>query len=169
MNGSARGHLRAAPQRWWSSVYDVDGSVTATMDFGTLREDGRIAVGDETYRIAREGAWVVRPDARPDAEPLVSADKPSAWQDTVHTVAGDRNVTLRRPSIWRSRFELWEGDSRVGEVTGSDWSSTVEADVPAGLDDLAALTVLWTAVLLQRRHMMMALVPVFVAVIVSTS
>lgn len=169
MNGSARGHLRATPQRWWSSVYDVEGSVSATMAFGSLRENGRIAVGDEVYRITREGAWVVRPDARPDAEALVRADKPSAWRDTVHVVAGNRNLTLRRTSAWRSSYELWEGDSRSGEITGSDWSSTIEADVPAGLEGLTALTVLWMVALLQRRQMMATLVPIFVAVVVSTS
>ena len=125
--------MQIVPRRWYSWDYTVmrGDRTVAVLDLAAWRERAEIVVGDVTHRVFREramsGDFIIEGSGRE----MARATKPSAFRDTMIVHYGGHDYTLRKPSVWRRRFVLMDGERQIGSIApDSAWSRQATTDLP---------------------------------------
>jgi len=99
------------PKRWysWDDTLKSGDRTVAVLDVASWRVRGEIVIGDVTHHVFREGAMSGDFIIEAGGRELARATKPSAFRDTIIVHYGRRDLTLRKPSVWRRAFALMDG------------------------------------------------------------
>jgi hypothetical protein len=146
--------LHVTPKSWFSphfSVSDGDG-VRATLEVAMLREAATLTIDGEEYRLYREG-WASGDFMLERNGALVAcATKPSALHSMFELAYEGRRYTLRRESLLRRDFGLYEHETRIGTLRpASIWSRAAEIDLPAELPLPVRIFIAWLMLLIWQR------------------
>jgi hypothetical protein len=133
--------LRARRRGVFRREYELStdaGPVTSLA--GGRRESCDFSLADKGYRIERVGRKQFRLLGPEGAVALAERQTGREW--TIQTSAG--NLTLAKPSIWRSHWEVLQGGTARGEIRHDGafkrtYSASVPADVPPARRDLHVL------------------------------
>ncbi|WP_133909033.1 hypothetical protein [Actinophytocola oryzae] len=136
--------LRARRRGFFKRVYEVssdDQPVTTLV--GGRRESCEFDIAGQGYRIERVNRRQFRLTG-PDGA-VATADRNSGREWAIHASSG--NLTLARPSIWRSRWEVRQRGTAKGEIRQDGmftktYSAGVPTDVPLPVTVLAFYVVL---------------------------
>jgi hypothetical protein len=126
-------------------VYSDDAQVTVLT--GARREGCEFTLPDAGYRVERDGRKrfvLTGPNGR-----VAAADRQSGREWTIQTAGG--NLTLAKPSIWRSGWEI--RGTTTGEIRQDGWfSRTYAADVPPDVPLPVAVFVLYVVLVIFERQ-----------------
>jgi hypothetical protein len=143
------------PRRWYSWDYTVvrNDRTVAVLDLASWRERATIVIGDVTHRVFREramsGDFIIEAGGRE----LARATKPSAFRDTIIVHYDGHDYTLRKPSVWRRRFVLMDGERQIGSIAPeSAWTRQASADLPHDWPVPIQAFVIWLVVILWKRE-----------------
>ena len=107
------GMLRARRRGFFKRVYEIssDGAAATSLQ-GGRREGCEFSLSGTGFRIERDGRkrfLLLGPDGR-----LATAERQTGREWAVRAATG--NLTLVKPSIWRSGWEVQQRGSRKGEI-----------------------------------------------------
>jgi hypothetical protein len=146
--------MRMVPRRWysWDFIVKRNDRTVAVLDLASWRERAKIVIGDVTHRVFREramsGDFIIEAGGRE----LARASKPSAFRDTMIVHYDGRDYTLRKPSVWRRRFVLLDGERQIGSIAPeSAWTRQATADLPQDWPVPIRAFVIWLVVILWKR------------------
>ncbi|HEX7071680.1 MAG TPA: hypothetical protein VF190_12780 [Rhodothermales bacterium] len=125
--------LVAVPKNILANDYHIerDGQRVAFLDTALFKRQGTIEIGGKLLRVERKG--LVRPDFKlylNDAE-IARAHKPAILRDAVRLQLGETECIIRRKHLFSRRFEVWNGEERIGEIAHIRWySNRARIDLP---------------------------------------
>ncbi len=141
------------PRRWYSWDFKVfeDDRPIAVIDRSWFREEGALVLEEAAYRVYRlgmaSGAFILEKDGFMVAE----ANKPHIYRNLFEIEYEGRTFTLR-PRWLRRRFDLYEGEARVGSIAPlNPFTRKATADLPGDLPLAVRVFILWLVLLLWKR------------------
>ncbi|MFL6122899.1 hypothetical protein [Actinophytocola sp.] len=140
--------LRARRRGFFRREYEVYADDTpVTVLTGARREGCEFTLSGAGFRVDRDGRrhfLLTGPDGR-----IATADRQSGREWTVRTAGGE--LTLAKPSIWRSDWEVRGAAS--GAIRQEGWfSRTYSADVPPDVPLPVAVFVLYVVLVIFERQ-----------------
>ncbi|MEZ4699326.1 MAG: hypothetical protein R2834_03265 [Rhodothermales bacterium] len=110
--------LHAEPKRLMSSDFVItrDGEEIALLDLKSMSEAGTLHIGDEEYRLGREGMMSGAFFLARGEQVVVKAEKPSAFRSEFVIHIGPTPITLRKVSMLGSGYELLHGEAVIGHI-----------------------------------------------------
>lgn len=145
--------LTAEPKSWlsWDFVILNDDEPLVEIDQAWFKEAGTVSINGVECRMYREsmmGDFVLEAAG----EPLVRADKPSAFYRAFDVTYDDRVFRLEAESALRRTFVLKEGDAVVGRIyPRSAFTRKATVDLPETLPIVVRVFMLWLVILLWKR------------------
>ncbi|MEM9555374.1 MAG: hypothetical protein AAGC60_14050 [Acidobacteriota bacterium] len=154
--------LEAVARGFLSRDYrvEVDGE-PIVLNVSSWRESARFTCDGQRFRVWREGfvSGAFRLDAENESTPIevtspavVTARKPSAFEEHFEVDWAGRIYSLRRLSFWRRDFGLFDGVEQVGTVRSTGWGRRFELDLPPSWPAKVQISLLWLVVLLWNRR-----------------
>jgi hypothetical protein len=147
--------LRASPAGWfsWNFILTEDGERLAEINLAWLREAGQLSVGEESYRVYREGIMSGTFVLEENGVILARADKPSALYRSFNVYCGDKVYVLEAESAFRRKFVLNCGGERVGSIypEGALTRKCV-VDLPEGIPLAVRTFIVWLVIILWKRE-----------------
>lgn len=146
--------LYARPKNWLSNTYllSEDGVPFADLKLAALREAATLHLDGEEYRLYREGWTSGDFILERNGAILARATKPSAFRHLFEVAYNSQRFILKRESVWRREFGLYDGATRIGTLAPeSVWSRTAVVDLPALLPLAVRVFMIWLMLLLWRR------------------
>jgi hypothetical protein len=146
--------MTLVPKHWCSwdfSLKDAFGLSWGEIGLSSWRERGSVTVGDQLYKVSRQG--LVGPFVlRGPSDELARAVKASAFRQEFTLTVEGRAYTLKRLSAWRREFALCVGDSRVGSVAPESWlTRRAQVNLPEEMPGWARAFVVWLTLLMWKR------------------
>jgi hypothetical protein len=143
--------LEAIPRHWYSWHYDLMEGVThlAEVRVSSWRDAGQLTVGQNTFRVYRQGLFKGAFLLESDASILAQAEKPSAFGRSLDIQHQGRHYILKTVSVFGRKLVLLDGSVEIGSRTIFGRRATVNLpeDLPAPLKAF----IVWLAVLLWKR------------------
>jgi hypothetical protein len=141
--------LRARRRGILKRVYEITSNgEAATSLLGGRRESCEFSLSGTGFRIERDGRkrfLLHGPDGR-----LATAERETGREWTVRAATG--NVTLVKPSIWRSGWEVRQRGSRKGDIRSEGvFRTTYTADIPADVPLPVAVFTLYVILVVFER------------------
>ncbi|MEX0892980.1 MAG: hypothetical protein WEB88_12505 [Gemmatimonadota bacterium] len=129
-----------------------DGQEVTLLDASAWRERAEVEIAGATCRLYREGltsgAFVIEYDG----VRLASATKPSAFRSAFDVDVRGRRFTLRKLSMWKRGFGLYEGGVPVGTIEPAKWYSKRSiVNLPTTLPLPARVFIFWLVTIVWRR------------------
>jgi hypothetical protein len=147
--------LRASPVGWfsWNFILTEDGERLAEINLAWLREAGQLSVGEESYRVYREGIMSGIFVLEKNGVILARADKPSALYRSFNVYCGDKVYILEAESAFRRKFVLSCGGDRVGSIypEGALTRKCI-VDLPEGIPLAVRTFIVWLVIILWKRE-----------------
>ena len=147
--------LEAVPTNIFSNNIRLEqqNELIGEVDLSPWREKARLELPEGTYTLRREGLWSGDYLLERDGNVLARAMRTSFFQCNFAVVLPNREVTLRKLSIWNRRFGLFDGDQQIGSVypTGV-FTRRSNIDLPADWPLASRIFVFWLAVLAWKRQ-----------------
>jgi hypothetical protein len=146
--------MTLVPNHWFSWDFRLKDSVG--MPWGEIalsswRERGSVTVGDQQYKVSRQGLVGPFVLAGPSGE-LARAVKESAFRQQFTLTVEGRTCTLKRLSAFRREFALCVGDTRLGSVAPEGWlTRRAQVDLPEDMPGWARAFVVWLTLLMWKR------------------
>jgi len=146
--------LKLVPKHWFSwefRLVDPVGMPWGEIALSSWRDRGSIAVGNQQYRVSRQGLLGPFVLEGPRGE-LAKAVKRSAFRQEFALAVEGREYTIKRLSAWRREVTLLNGDVRMGSVAPGSWF-TRRADVmlPEDMPAWVRAFVVWLTLLMWKR------------------
>jgi hypothetical protein len=142
--------LRARRRGVFRREYELStdaGPVTSLA--GGRRESCDFSLADKDYRIERVGRKQFRLLGPEGAVALAERQTGREW--TIQTSAG--NLTLAKPSIWRSHWEVLQGGTARGEIRHDGaFKRTYSASVPAAVPLPVAIFTFYVVLVIFERQ-----------------
>jgi hypothetical protein len=147
--------LRASPVGWfsWNFILTEAGERLAEINLAWLREAGQLSVGEESYRVYREGIMSGAFVLEKDGERLARAEKPSAVYRSFNVYFGDKVYVLEAESAFRRKFVLNCGGEPVGSIypEGALTRKCV-VDLPESIPLAVRTFIVWLVIILWKRE-----------------
>jgi hypothetical protein len=147
--------LRASPIGWfsWNFILSEDGERLAEINLAWLREAGQLSVGEESYRVYREGIMSGIFVLEKNGVILARADKPSALYRSFNVYCGDKAYTLEAESAFRRKFVLNCGGEPVGSIypEGALTRKCI-VDLPESIPLAVRTFIVWLVIILWKRE-----------------
>jgi hypothetical protein len=147
--------LRASPVGWfsWNFILSEDGERLAEINLAWLREAGQLSVGEESYRVYREGIMSGAFVLEKDGTKLARAEKPSALYRSFNVYCGDKVYILEAESAFRRKFVLNSGGERVGSIyPEGTLTRKCIVDLPEGIPLAVRTFIVWLVIILWKRE-----------------
>ena len=147
--------LRASPVGWfsWNFVLSDDGQRLAEINLAWLREAGQLSVGEDSYRVYREGVMSGSFVLEKDGVRLASAEKPSVLYRSFNIAFGGKVYTLEAESAFRRKFVLKNGTERVGSIYPEGaFTRKCIVDLPEQFPVPVSAFTLWLVIILWKRE-----------------
>jgi hypothetical protein len=129
-----------------------DGKAVGDMGRSLWRETAELDLDDGRYSFYRDhvigGDYVIEHKG----QTLARASKPSWWRSNLDVELFKRSVKLRRPSIFRRRFAVFEGGRRVGIINPGWITGRAKIDLPPDWTVLDRAFLFWLCSLMWRRQ-----------------
>ncbi len=136
---------------WDFSLKDAVGLSWGEISLSSWRERGSVTVGDQQYKVSRQGLFGPFVLSGPSDE-LARAVKASAFRQEFTLTVEGRTYTLKRLSAWRREFALCVGDSRIGSVAPEGWlTRSAQVNLPEDMPGWARAFVVWLTLLMWKR------------------
>jgi hypothetical protein len=141
--------LRARRRGFFKRVYEIssDGAAATSLQ-GGRREGCEFSLSGTYFRIERDGRkrfLLHGPDGR-----LATAERQTGREWAVRAATG--NLTLVKPSIWRSGWEVQQRGSRKGEIRSDGaFKSTYSAGIPADVPQPVAVFAFYVVLVIFER------------------
>jgi len=146
--------LEAVPKSLFSPDFRMleDGREVTVLDASAWRERAEIEIAGAACRLYRRGhmsgAFVIEYQE----VVLASATKPSAFRSAFDVDVRGRRFTLRKPSMWKRGFGLYEGGVPVGTIEPQKgYSKRSTLDLPTTLPLPARVFIFWLVTIIWRR------------------
>src|SRR5262244_1926475 len=147
--------LRATPVSWfsWNFLVSDEGAPVAEINLAWLREAGQLSVGEESYRVYREGVMSGAFILEKDGTRLAKAQKPSAVFRSFAVDYNGRRFTLEAESAFRRKFVLKDGEERIGSIfpEGALTRKCI-VDLPANIPLAVRVFMIWLVIILWKRE-----------------
>ena len=129
-----------------------NGKVVGEMERSLWRETAELHLDDGRYSLYRDqvigGDYVIEYNG----QILARATKPIWWRSNLDVELFKRSVKLRRPSILRRRFAVFEGTKRVGIINPGWLTGRAKIDLPLDWSVLDRVFLFWLCSLMWRRQ-----------------
>jgi len=129
-----------------------NGKIAGEMKGSLLREIADLELDDGTYSLYRDqvigGDYVLERKG----QILARATKPSWWRSDLDVELFKRSVKLRRPSIFKRRFGVFEGGRQVGIIYPGLFAGRAKIDLPSDWTVLDCVFLFWLCSLMWRRQ-----------------
>jgi hypothetical protein len=146
--------LTVIPSHWFSwdfRLEDASGVPWGHAAVSAWRERGSVAVGDQQFRVSRDGLAGPFVVVGPNGE-SANAEKASMFKQEFRVHVGGEEYTLRRVSWWQREFALTRGGARVGTIAAVSWfSRRATAQLPDDMPAWACAFAVWLTVLMWKR------------------
>ena len=86
------------------------------VDTSVWRDKARLELEDGTYQLSREGLCSGDFLLERNGNVVARATKPSALQNRFEVELPNRNLVLRKLSVFSRRFGLFEGEKQIGSI-----------------------------------------------------
>ena len=147
--------LEAAPRHFLSNDFVLRSSdrTIAELDVSAWRERAEFELEGVSYRLYREGfmsgAFVLE-----RAGVIVArAVKPSVFRARFELDIGGQAFTLRKASVFSSRFAVFAGDRQVGEIRRARlFTRRAILELPSEWSAAIQLFVFWLALVIWKRE-----------------
>lgn len=146
--------LTATPKNILAHDFHIqrDGEPVAFLDRALLRRKGVIEIEDARLSVQTDGFLHPEYTLLLDEKPVARAHKPSVVRDVIQLQLGDVTCEIRRKAWFSTRFYVWNGDQRIGEIARQHWYSwkarvELPDDWPLGLQ----IFVFWIVLLFWKR------------------
>jgi hypothetical protein len=147
--------LRASPIGWfsWNFILSEDGERLAEINLAWLREAGQLSVGEESYRVYREGIMSGAFVLEKDGVRLARAEKPSALYRSFNVAYDGKYYMLEAESAFRRKFVLKDGSEHVGSIypEGALTRKCI-VDLPEGIPLAVRTFIVWLVIILWKRE-----------------
>lgn len=149
--------LQTVRKGWFSNeteVFDDAGSLLATIDLSSWRENAKLEVAGKRY-LARHETWDREFALEGEGGQVVAvAEKPSAWKERFSLEYEGRRYELAKESAWGSAFVLSREDAGiVGSIRQKSlFGSEMVVDLPEELPIEVQMLVFWLTMILRRRQ-----------------
>jgi hypothetical protein len=141
--------LTAAPKRWLSwdyEVSDANGLHVGDARLSRWTATGAITVGDQMYRVWREGVFFGPILLFGSAGETARATRRRSLVRAVSIEYGGRVFLLKSPSLGFREMRLYEGEAEIGSaVPEGVFSRRAQFDLPESLPGELRLFVVWLA------------------------
>ena len=147
--------LQLVPQSWFAWNFDVleNDRPIAEIKTSSLRESGTISIDGPSYSAYREGLLSGDFILEQNGQPLVRAQKPSAFLNSFNVEHSGRSFTLQKESLIGRSFVLMEGNCQTGSIQAKGFlTRKADVDLPQDMPMPVRVFVLWLAILLWRRE-----------------
>jgi hypothetical protein len=128
------------------------GKVVGEMERSLWRETAELELDDGAYSFYRDqvigGDYVLERKG----QILARATRPSWWRSDLDVELFKRSVKLRRPSILRRRFGVFERGRRVGTINPAWLTGRAKIDLPPDWTLLDRVFLFWLCSLMWRRQ-----------------
>ena len=146
--------MTLVPKHWFSWDFRLKDSVGmpwGEIGLSSWRERGSVTVGDQQYKVSRQGLLGPFVLGGPSGE-LARAVKESAFRQEFTLTVEGRAYTLKRLSAWRREFALCVGDTRLGSVAPEGWlNRRAQVSLPEDMPGWARAFVVWLTLLMWKR------------------
>jgi hypothetical protein len=152
---TAASPLGLVPRRWYSWDFTLTSGdrTLAQFDLSSWREKGVVTIGGEEHRVYREGTVSGDFVIERGGQVLARAAKPSAFRSTIVITHAGGQYTLRKQSVWKRAFVLFEGDTSIGSLSPSSWLTRgATVNLPADWPLAVKTFVVWLAIILWKRE-----------------
>ena len=147
--------LEAIPTNIFSNNIRLEqqNELIGEVDLSPWREKARLELPEGTYTLRREGFCSGDYLLERDGNVVARATKTSIFQCNFEVMLPNREVTLRKLSIWNQRFGLFDGEKQIGSVyrTGI-FTRRSNIDLPADWSLASRIFVFWLALLTWKRQ-----------------
>lgn len=129
-----------------------DGKIVGELKGSLLRETADLELNDGTYSFYRDQIFGGDYVLEQKGQVIARATKPSWWRSDLDVELFKRSAKLRRPSILRRRFGVFEGGRQVGTIRPGWLSGRAQIDVPPDWALLDRVFLYWLCALMWRRQ-----------------
>ena len=147
--------LEAVPANFFSTRFVLrdDGKLVGELDSSMWRESAQLELGEGSYLLYREGLWSGEFIMERNGQVVARAVKPSMWLYNFDVAFGSRTVALRRLSVWRRRFGVFESDKQAGSIYPVGMMTRrANVELPAGWPVVEKSFLFWLAFLMWKRQ-----------------
>ena len=146
--------MTLVPKRWFSWDFRLQDSVGmpwGEIGLSSWRERGSVTVGDQRYKVSRQGLLGPFVLNGPSGE-LARAVKESPFKQQFTVTAEGRTYTLKRSSWWRREFALCDGEIPLGSIAPESWlTRRAQVTLPEDVPGWARAFVVWLTLLMWKR------------------
>jgi hypothetical protein len=132
-------------------LHSSDGSLVE-LDVSTWREKAEFNLQDVPYQLYRESAFGDFVLER-DGTVIARATKVSVFREAFHLDVNGHALTVKKISLWRRGFGVYDGEAMVGSVMPRHWySSDSVIDLPDEWNLALQLFLFWLVLLMWKRE-----------------
>lgn len=147
--------LTAREKGFFAKTYEIllGDRIVAVLSASSWKEAAEVEVEGKHYRLKREGA-ISGSFLLLDVEKVVAhARKPKVFKETFEITHFSDHFELRKPSIWRSRFDLEQNGSAIGSIYSKGFfRREVRIDLPEAMPLILKVFVFWLALVIWNRE-----------------
>ena len=147
--------LEAIPAGIFSNRFrlEQENQLLGEFDPSIWREKALLELEDGTYQLYRErhfsGDFVLEHDGKIAAR----ATKPSAFRGIFELELSNRQLVLRKPSVWSRSFVVLDGEKEIGRIRRLGvFGRRTNIDLPGEWPVSARVFVFWLAFLIWKRE-----------------
>jgi hypothetical protein len=132
---------------------EQENELMGEFDPSLWREKARLELEDGTYELYREGTYRGDILLEKNGKIVARAAKPSAFRGRFDVEVSNRQLVLRKPSIWRRRFGLFDGEEEIGAIQPLGLlRRRTNIDLPSDWPLAIRVFVFWLAFLTWKRE-----------------
>ena len=128
-------------------------NLVGEVDTSVFREKARLELEEGTYELYREGRFSGDFLLERNGNIVARATKPRALQNRFEVELPNRNLVLRKLSVFSRRFGLFEGEKQIGSIYPAGiFTRRANIDLPADWPLATRIFLFWLAFLMWRRQ-----------------
>ena len=128
-------------------------NLVGEVDTSVFREKARLELEEGTYELYREGRFSGDFLLERNGNIVARATKPSALRNRFEVELPNRNLVLRKLSVFSRRFGLFEGERQIGSIYPAGiFTRRANIDLPPDWPLATRVFLFWLAFLMWRRQ-----------------
>lgn len=136
----------------WNFQLVEDGTIVGEMEASLWRETAEVDLDDGRYSFYRDQVFGGDYLLERTGQIVARATKLTWWRSNLDVELFKRSAKLRRPSILRRRFGVFEGDKRIGTITPGSFTGRAKIDLPPDWTLIDRVFLFWLCSLMWRRQ-----------------
>jgi hypothetical protein len=147
--------LIAREKGFFAKTYEISlgERIVCILQPSSWKEAAVVEIEGKSFRFKREGA-VSGSFLLLDVENVVAhAQKPSAFKERFEITHFSDHYALRKPSIWKSKFDLEKNGSAIGSISPSGFfRREILIDLPEEMPLILKVFIFWLALIIWKRQ-----------------